>query len=699
MNSLTNIPGIGDRTSRRLVEHFKSEEAVMSAFSRNDIAAIAGVPGISEKNAISLMQSFIFKDENISPGDFLKTKEGLRVYKDLLDIIRSYTSTTYAKDKLNIFFPLPSSENDRIRSVIGDVEAACSLVNTVALNEGEIEQLRKKLKHLKPIKKVTTKKIRERVIVTASQKEYQSALSEYGHAVDVLLIQSPRELIDAVASYHHVIASMDLEGVDISFDANIEYLDITRLETWYAVPEQEINFFSHNLASIISAVQVYNIIIEKNNSFFSTIDPASVNCLETTLAVINDKGNVETGSDEQIDRIQSALKRLDSCIKTVEQKANTQFKEYLESCTVTLSGKDLLSAVESGAKDLLNKEIAGRYREIIKNALSCITTTLELNSKEALLLDSLFGNDIKTMIQADTGAVEHLRQFLNIQLTGQRMKILRKSARNLLELKHITSQLVSEAMELDMWFAIGLFARDRGTVIPKLYDKAGIEIIKGKNIFIKGDIEPVDYSLGEKQIEAAIDSYSPERVAILSGVNSGGKTSMLDLIAQVLVLSHMGFPVPATRAAVGSIDKLYYFGKSRGSMDAGAFESTIMEFSVVSGTGRIMILVDELESITEPGASARIISGILEALTENPLASGVFVSHLAENIIEQTSATVRVDGIEAQGLDEDLNLIVDRNPKYNYIAKSTPELILERLTRKAKGEKKDFYNRLLEKFK
>ena len=79
MNSLTNIPGIGERTSRRLLEHFKSEEAVMSAFSRNDIAAIAGVPGISEKNAINLVQSFIFKDEDISPGDFLKTKEGLSI--------------------------------------------------------------------------------------------------------------------------------------------------------------------------------------------------------------------------------------------------------------------------------------------------------------------------------------------------------------------------------------------------------------------------------------------------------------------------------------------------------------------------------------------------------------------------------------------------------------------------------------------
>jgi DNA mismatch repair protein MutS2 len=117
------------------------------------------------------------------------------------------------------------------------------------------------------------------------------------------------------------------------------------------------------------------------------------------------------------------------------------------------------------------------------------------------------------------------------------------------------------------------------------------------------------------------------------------------------------------------------------------------------GTGRMAVLVDELESITEPGASARIIGGILESLAENPQTLGIFVSHLAESIMEHTSAPVRVDGIEARGLDDELNLVVDRNPRYNYAAKSTPELIVERLVRRADDEKKDFYQRLLDKFR
>lgn len=57
-----------------------------------------------------------------------------------------------------------------------------------------------------------------------------------------------------------------------------------------------------------------------------------------------------------------------------------------------------------------------------------------------------------------------------------------------------------------------------------------------------------------------------------------------------------------------------------------------------------------------------------------------------------------MDGIEAQGLDKDYNLIVDRTPKINYFAKSTPELILKRMYEKSDGKLKEIYGEMLEKF-
>ncbi len=60
---------------------------------------------------------------------------------------------------------------------------------------------------------------------------------------------------------------------------------------------------------------------------------------------------------------------------------------------------------------------------------------------------------------------------------------------------------------------------------------------------------------------------------------------------------------------------------------------------------------------------------------------------------------IRIDGIEAKGLSENLELIVDRTPKFYKYAKSTPELIVQRLQRVSKGSEKEIFSYILEAFK
>jgi hypothetical protein len=65
---------------------------------------------------------------------------------------------------------------------------------------------------------------------------------------------------------------------------------------------------------------------------------------------------------------------------------------------------------------------------------------------------------------------------------------------------------------------------------------------------------------------------------------------------------------------------------------------------------------------------------------------------------EEEKKVIRVDGIEAKGLDENLELIVDRSPHFNFIAKSTPELILRRLAAKGPENQRVFFSKILKKF-
>jgi len=120
---------------------------------------------------------------------------------------------------------------------------------------------------------------------------------------------------------------------------------------------------------------------------------------------------------------------------------------------------------------------------------------------------------------------------------------------------------------------------------------------------------------------------------------------------------------------------------------------------VVSDPTPKLILADELEAITEPGAGSRIIAGMLLAARSQPDTCMMLVTHLAPAIIKASKCDdLRVDGIEASGLDSDLELIVDRTPKRNHLARSTPELIVKRLVERSKGHAKELFGDILQMF-
>ena len=74
------------------------------------------------------------------------------------------------------------------------------------------------------------------------------------------------------------------------------------------------------------------------------------------------------------------------------------------------------------------------------------------------------------------------------------------------------------------------------------------------------------------------------------------------------------------------------------------------------------------------------------------------MTHIGTAISEVMGGSIRIDGIEAQGLDENMDLIVDRTPKRNHIARSTPELIVRRLAARSSGLTSEIFSDLLKRF-
>lgn len=688
IKSLRDIPRIGEKTARRFIEHFGSEERALGSILSGDIASIAEIDGMTEKSAISLVLEARAQNEGTGIRDFLRTEASYEVYERIKALISGFAHNDYAKTKLHLYFPYPACKKDRIMKLRKEIGSIIEMAGR--LDDGELSGY---LSGVKPVKtNITIPVIRDRVIIATTQEEFEAARN---FPIPVQLVENPGEAVDVARGYSHAFISTSLAGADFPEEIDVDFVDIRRAEAWQVAPEKELAFFARNLGSIGSAISAFRCIRKHYQGFCPKIKDADVERLALGTSKISGDADIRSGLDGEIDRLTSIYDRLNDTAAAAEKRANVEFGCLIEKSSITVRGFDLLTAMDGSIGGLFEKEVREKYNAVTASAVSAISAELCLNPSEIQYLNNFFADEVSHPVRVNPKGIDALRNHLLRSIASRKLVILRESARELSKLKETASSLVREVLDFDVGYTIGCFARKFALTMPDIKDGEGMGFSGGINLFLDAPV-PVDYSVGISRFNAGIDKLGDARVVLLSGVNSGGKTSTLDLLAQITILAHMGFPVPAKQCELGLVDEFFYFGKSRGTMDAGAFESTIKDFSaVVSGKSKI-VLADELESITEPGASAKIISGILEELEGNN-GMGVFVSHLAESILKNTACDIRVDGIEAKGLDEHLNLIVDRNPRYNCLARSTPELIVERLARKY--SENGFYSRLLKKFK
>jgi dsDNA-specific endonuclease/ATPase MutS2 len=699
-SSLREIQGIGGKVADRLIEHFGSEEAALQAISEGDIASLSEVNGISHNFALSLARDARSRVEGCSISDFLKTKEALDLYSRLLELIKSFAHTNHARDKLNLFYPLPASRMGLIRERQAFLKKYLELGEAFSENSEFLQQL-SRVRNLRPVP--GNLRVRDRIILCGDQKTLEAAKEKFQAFLSVQAVESLSEFVDLARGYSSVIVFDDTYlSFDLPEDIEPEYFqDLLKAEFWQILPERELAFFARNLECVLACLNIVSSLRSRNFSFFEEFSGEKIDILETALSKLGEDGKPVEGFDPELDRLGEALQNLDPVLTSALNEANQRMNRTLEASSLTLSGQELIKLVSGGVeiKDLLAKELNRIYKGEIEAVKEELSEKLNLQKQEKLMLDSLFSEEISYPMRVDQTQLQLLRRKLSTALEKARLARKRDLAKTLSAFREPVEKLVREVLDFDLGFSISCFSAKFKLKLPKLIPETGIGFIAGENLFLKarhGEIDPVTYSVGDT-------GFSPDglenRVVLLSGVNSGGKTSLLELLSQCVILGYMGFPVPAKELELGPVEEFYYFGKSKGTLDAGAFETTLRQFSVLSEASGKLVLADELESITEPGASARIIAGILEYLSGNEQSLGIFVSHLSELILENTGAEIRVDGIEAEGLDSNLDLIVNRNPVYNRIARSTPELIVERLLRKTTGKEQEFYAHLKNKFK
>ncbi|MEF8937067.1 MAG: helix-hairpin-helix domain-containing protein [Halovenus sp.] len=660
---LTSIPGVGAKTAEALRELDEPERALQEG----DVAAIARAPGVSDGRAARIARGAI-RTQHDDPGGFAATPRAKELHREALALLKDRTVTKYAASRLETLYP------SGVQSRIEEVQAFAR----DAIEQNPTDAVLDALAGVEPLEAPSDLRVRDRCLATQDAETYAKA-REAVPELSVELVEDTRQLSELARGYSTVIALDEaFVGTELEGDVRVEPGALDEPES--VVPERTLSFFAHNRDSLQAAARVHR---------EAALDsPCDLDTLQNALSKLDTDGTV-TG-DEELDRLNAAIDSLDGAISEAERLANDHLRNAIEKRDVTIEGTDLLSLVERGAgvDSLLQRELADEYSAAVDQAREQLVDVLDLTDNESLAR-RIFDDEPTYPVEHDKEVRNRLREELvamrDRRATSKKLAV----ADELAGLQADCEQLVDRALELDVELAVARFARDFDCTMPTFAGE-GFVIEGGRSPLLDvafEDVEPIDYGV--------------DGVTLLSGVNSGGKTSTLDLVGLVVTLAHMGLPVPADEARIERIEELHYYAKTQGTLDAGAFESTLREFgnlvTDVSEDRSVLVLVDELESITEPGASANIMAGILEALDKRG-ATAVFVSHLAREIMDVAEIELSVDGIQADGI-EDGELQVDRSPVKGRLARSTPELIVEKLADDDEtGDGAAFYSGLLEKF-
>jgi len=396
-------------------------------------------------------------------------------------------------------------------------------------------------------------------------------------------------------------------------------------------------------------------------------------------------GRVASGADEELDRLRDALGTVadmdanalelieelrDDGVRDVEGFRDAFEDRLLSETSVTIEQvREAMPANATDATDFVGGTLRNLRQDLTEAVDERETTVRE--ALEATLEDT--GAAVDRAVEAVDDIALHLslaRFALAYDCTrptfvdGERATVSVLEARNL-TLARPTEEGTRETASDDQ--------------------QTTVSADDGEQTALNGGVQPITYALGDHGIEAVPRSIETapgdQRVAVLTGANSGGKTTLLETLCQVVLLAMMGLPVPADRAEITPVDSLV-FHRRHASFNAGVLESTLRSIvPPLSSGGRTLMLVDEFEAITEPGSAANLLHGLV-TLTVDRDALGVFVTHLADDL-EPLPQEARVDGIFAEGLNPDLELLVDYQPRFDTVGRSTPEFIVSRLVANA----------------
>jgi len=208
--------------------------------------------------------------------------------------------------------------------------------------------------------------------------------------------------------------------------------------------------------------------------------------------------------------------------------------------------------------------------------------------------------------------------------------------------------------ELDVFASLAEVASREGYVRPELTDDFALEITAGRHPVVERMMAR------EKFIPNDVALTEDARMIILTGPNMAGKSTVLRQVGLIVLMAQVGSFVPATRARIGVVDRLFTRVGASDNLVRG--QSTFMvEMSETSAilhtaTRRSLVLLDEIGRGTSTYDGISIAWSVSEHLHDTVGCKTIFATHyheltqLADNLVAVRNYNVQVREVGDQVL-------------------------------------------------
>lgn len=269
--------------------------------------------------------------------------------------------------------------------------------------------------------------------------------------------------------------------------------------------------------------------------------------------------------------------------------------------------------ITKGQINLVNPDLHWERRQTLTNCERFISP--ELKEKEALILN------------AEEKIIE-LEYNLFIEVKN-------KIKETLMELK-ATAEILSE---LDALSSLAVCAEEYHFVRPTLNENHIIDIKEGRHPVIE-KVNNFQYVNNDCSMDASINTL------LITGPNMSGKSTYMRQLAVIIILAQMGSFVPASKANLPIIDKI--FTRIGASDDLVSGESTFMvemkeaKNAICNATENSLILFDELGRGTATYDGMSLAKAILEYISKHIRCKTLFSTHYHElTELERTIGSIK----------------------------------------------------------